>query len=73
MGSIGQMADYSFLKTNSKKKSRWNVGFVVNEKQQLFNPKVFTGCDAINRTADAISAIASDFHGCKTIDEMPSK
>jgi len=57
MAATGQMADYNFLKMNSKKKSRWNTGFVVNEKQQPGNPKVFTG----------------GFHGCKAIDELQSK
>ncbi|RLD84109.1 MAG: dihydropyrimidine dehydrogenase, partial [Bacteroidetes bacterium] len=44
--------------------------FVVNEKQQTTDPKVFAGGDAVNRTADAISAIADGFRACKAIDEM---
>ncbi len=44
--------------------------FVVNEKQQTTDPKVFAGGDAANRTADAISAIADGFRACKAIDEM---
>ncbi|NOY97377.1 MAG: hypothetical protein GXO81_13610, partial [Chlorobi bacterium] len=44
-----------------------------NEKQQTGDPKVFAGGDAVNRTADAISAIADGFRACKAIDEMLSK
>jgi NADPH-dependent glutamate synthase beta subunit-like oxidoreductase len=41
---------------------------VVNENQQTTDPKVYAGGDAVNRTADAISAIADGFRACKAID-----
>lgn len=71
MGAIGQQGDYSFLKGEFAKKINVERGrFVVNEKQQTADPKVFAGGDAANRTADAISAIADGFRACKAIDVM---
>jgi glutamate synthase (NADPH/NADH) small chain len=74
MAAIGQMGDYSFLPEEFTEKIKIERGrFVVNEKQQTGDPKVFAGGDAVNRTADAISAIADGFRACKAIDEMLSK
>jgi glutamate synthase (NADPH/NADH) small chain len=71
MGAIGQQGDYSFLEGDYEEKIKVERGrFVVNEKQQTSDPKVFAGGDAVNRTADAISAIADGFRACKAIDEM---
>jgi len=71
MAAIGQMGDYSFLGKEFEEKIKIERGrFVVNEKQQTTDPKVFAGGDAANRTADAISAIADGFRACKAIDEM---
>ncbi len=73
MAAIGQMGDYSFLPEEFLEKIKIERGrFVVNEKQQTGDPKVFAGGDAVNRTADAISAIADGFRACKAIDEMLS-
>ncbi len=74
MAAIGQMGDYSFLPEEFTDKIKIERGrFVVNEKQQTGDPKVFAGGDAVNRTADAISAIADGFRACKAIDEMLGK
>ncbi len=71
MAAIGQMGDYSFLEGEYEEKIKIERGrFVVNDKQQTTDPKVFAGGDAVNRTADAISAIADGFRACKAIDEM---
>ncbi len=70
MGAIGQQGDYAFLEEYSDKIKEERGRFVVNEKQQTTDPKVFAGGDAVNRTADAISAIADGFRACKAIDEM---
>jgi len=71
MGAIGQQGDYSFLEGEYEEKIKVERGrFVVNENQQTADPKVFAGGDAVNRTADAISAIADGFRACKAIDEM---
>ena len=71
MAAIGQMGDYSFLEGGYEEKIKIERGrFVVNDKQQTTDPKVFAGGDAVNRTADAISAIADGFRACKAIDEM---
>ncbi len=71
MAAIGQMGDYSFLEKEFEDKIKIERGrFIVNEKQQTGDPKVFAGGDAVNRTADAISAIADGFRACKAIDEM---
>ena len=73
MAAIGQMGDYSFLEKEFEDKIKIERGrFIVNEKQQTGDPKVFAGGDAVNRTADAISAIADGFRACKAIDEMLS-
>lgn len=72
MAAIGQMGDYSFL-SEFEDKIKINRGrFVTNDKQQTTDPKVFAGGDAVNSTADAISAIADGFRACKAIDEMLS-
>jgi len=71
MGAIGQQGDYSFLEGEFAENIKVERGrFVVNEKQQTGDPKIFAGGDAANRTADAISAIADGFRACKAIDEM---
>ena len=71
MAAIGQQGDYSFLEGEFAEKVKVERGrFVVNEKQQTTDPKIFAGGDAANRTADAISAIADGFRACKAIDEM---
>ena len=73
MAAIGQKGDYSFLPEELLEKIKIERGrFIVNEKQQTGDPKVFAGGDAVNRTADAISAIADGFRACKAIDEMLS-
>jgi glutamate synthase (NADPH) small chain len=71
MGAIGQQGDYSFLEGKYETKIKVERGrFVVNENQQTTDPKVFAGGDAVNKTADAISAIADGFRACKAIDDM---
>jgi len=71
MGAIGQQGDYSFLEGDFEKNIQVERGrFVVNEKQQTTDPKVFAGGDAVNRTADAISAIADGYRAVKGIEEM---
>ena len=69
MGAIGQQGDYSFLEGNFAENIKVERGrIVVNENQQTTDPKVYAGGDAVNRTADAISAIADGFKACKAID-----
>jgi len=72
IGAIGQEADYGFLEgTPYMDKIEFNRGRIVtNDKQQTSDPKIFAGGDAVNRTADAISAIADGFKAVKAIDEM---
>ena len=70
IGAIGQEADYSFLEgTTYMDKIEFNRGRIItNDKQQTADPKIFAGGDAVNRTADAISAIADGFRAVKAID-----
>ena len=68
MGAIGQQGDYSFLESYKEKIKEERGRFVVNEMQQTTDPKVFAGGDAVNRTADAISAIADGFNAVKGIE-----
>ena len=72
IGAIGQEADYSWLPENYKDKIEINRGriVVVNEYCQTKDKKVFAGGDAVNRTADAISAIADGFMAVKGISKM---
>ena len=68
MGAIGQQGDYSFLEGYAEKIKEERGRFVVNEMQQTTDSKVFAGGDAVNRAADAISAIADGFRAVKGID-----
>ena len=70
MGAIGQQGDYSFLEGYAEKIKEERGRFVVNEMQQTTDAKVFAGGDAVNRTADAISAIADGFRAVKGIEEF---
>ncbi len=72
IGAIGQEADYSWLPENFKDKIELNRGriVVVNKYNQTGDKKVFAGGDAVNRTADAISAIADGFMAVKGISKM---
>ena len=72
MVAIGQEADYSFLPEEFKKKIEINRGRIVTNPEtfQTSDPKVFAGGDSVNRTADAISAIANGFNAVKGIDKF---
>ncbi len=71
IAAIGQEADYSFFPEEIKSKINFERGrFVVNhETKQTDDPKIFAGGDAVNRTADAISAIADGFKAVKGIEK----
>ena len=74
IGAIGQEADYSFLPDEYLNKIEINRGrMVVNEQMQTADPKIFAGGDAVNRTADAISAIADGYRAVKAIEKMLMK
>ncbi len=69
IGAIGQEADYSFISEEYVDKIELNRGRIVTNKlQQTSDAKVFAGGDAVNRTADAISAIADGFRAVKGIE-----
>lgn len=69
IGAIGQEADYSFLSDEFREKIEINRGRITtNSQQQTTDPKVFAGGDAVNKTADAISAIADGFRAVKGIE-----
>lgn len=70
IGAIGQEADYSFLPEEAKEKITFERGRIVtNDMQQTSLPHVFAGGDIVNRTADAISAIADGFRAVKGIEQ----
>ncbi|MBN2668259.1 MAG: FAD-dependent oxidoreductase [Bacteroidales bacterium] len=74
IGAIGQEADYSWLPTSYQDKIKVDRGrMLTNKARQTDDPKVFAGGDAVNRTADAISAIADGFIAVKSIHEFLSK
>lgn len=72
IGAIGQEADYSFLSKEFQDKIGIERGRmkVVNEFNQTQDPKIFVGGDAVNKTADAISAIADGYKAVKGIVKM---
>ena len=71
IGAIGQEADYSFIPEKYLDKIQINRGMLItNEDKQTGDPKVFAGGDTVNKTADAISAIADGFIAVKSIDKM---
>ena len=66
IGAIGQEADYSFLTEEDMKELEIERGrVVVNEFKQTSMKNVFAGGDNVNRTMDAISAIAD---GVKAVE-----
>ena len=68
---FGQEGDYSFIPEAFQKKIQIERGrIIVNKDCQTGDPKVFAGGDSVNRTADAISAIADGFTAVKAIDKM---
>ncbi|MBN2236792.1 MAG: FAD-dependent oxidoreductase [Bacteroidales bacterium] len=74
IGAIGQEADYSFLTEEYADKIEVNRGRIVtNAQQQTSDAKVFAGGDAVNKTADAISAIADGFRAVKSIEAFLMK
>ena len=74
IGAIGQEADYSFLPDNFMEKIEIERGRMkVNEMMQTGDPKIFAGGDAVNRTADAISAIADGYKAVKAIEKWLMK
>ena len=72
IGAIGQEADYSFIPESFEKTIKRERGriLVVNEFNQTHDPKIFAGGDTVNRTADAISAIADGFKAVKGIVKL---
>ncbi|NPA45212.1 MAG: FAD-dependent oxidoreductase [Chlorobi bacterium] len=74
IGAIGQEGDYSFLPEEIMKQLKIERGrFVVNEGGQTNLSKIFAGGDSVNKTADAISAIADGFRAVKAIDKFLNK
>jgi len=74
IGAIGQEADYGFLPEEYRNKIEINRGrMVVNAEMQTADPKIFAGGDAVNRTADAISAIADGYNAVKSIEKFLMK
>jgi glutamate synthase (NADPH/NADH) small chain len=70
IAAIGQQADYSLLPEQVEKQLKIERGkIIVNEKGMTTYPGIFAGGDAVNRTADAISAIADGLKAVKGIDE----
>ncbi len=71
IGAIGQEADYSFLPEKYSEDLKTDRGrMLVDENNQTNLEKVFAGGDAVNRTADAISAIADGHRAANGIEKM---
>ncbi|MCF7793130.1 MAG: FAD-dependent oxidoreductase [Candidatus Cloacimonetes bacterium] len=69
--AIGQNADFTFLpeKLRDKIETKWDK-IVVDENGKTNIPKVFSGGDASNYKADAISAIADGHRAAMGIDKF---
>ncbi|NOZ46397.1 MAG: FAD-dependent oxidoreductase [Chlorobi bacterium] len=71
IGAIGQGADYSFLPKEFEEKLELMRGRIVTDSNMKTSlDKVFAGGDAVNRTADAISAIADGHKAAIGIEKM---
>ena len=71
VGAIGQEADYSFIPDEFQQKLTFERGRIVtNEVNQTSDEKVFAGGDSVNKTADAISAIADGYRAVKGIEAL---
>lgn len=72
IGAIGQEPDFSFIPEDVKKDlefgDKWESKIVTNEYGQTSIPWLFAGGDIVNKTADAISAIADGYKAVKGID-----
>lgn len=74
ISAIGQGADYSFLPKDLSEKIKFKRGKVItNEYCQTSIENIFAGGDIVNRTADAISAIADGHRAAKGIDKLLNK
>ena len=74
IGAIGQEADYDFIPDEFRNKMEFKWGkMLVNDDLQTAVPKIFAGGDAVNSTADAISAIADGFNAVKSIEKFLMK
>jgi glutamate synthase (NADPH/NADH) small chain len=71
IGAIGQEANYTFLPEKFAQQLELKRGrMVVNKYNQTSVEKVFAGGDAVNQTADAISAIADGHRAADGIEKM---
>jgi NADPH-dependent glutamate synthase beta subunit-like oxidoreductase len=71
IGAIGQGAAYEFIGETWLNKLKLNRGRVVTDNHNKTSlPKLFAGGDAVNKTADAISAIADGHRAAIGIDKM---
>lgn len=71
IGAIGQEANYTFLPDDLAEKMEIKRGRMqVDKFNRTTIPKIFAGGDAVNRTADAISAIADGHRAAEGIDRM---
>ncbi|HGY54595.1 MAG TPA: 4Fe-4S dicluster domain-containing protein [Caldithrix abyssi] len=71
IGAIGQEADYSFLPERIKEKLEIERGRIkVNEYKQTTIDYIFAGGDTVNRTMDAISAIADGVKAVEGIERF---
>ena len=70
IGAIGQSALYDFMDEYKEKlDTKWGR-MLVNENQETSIPKLFAGGDAVNNTADAISAIADGHKAADAIRKL---
>ena len=70
IAAIGQQADYSFIPEEYMEKLVVERGRLkVDASQQTTLPGLFAGGDTVNRTADAISAIADGYRAADGIDK----
>lgn len=74
IGAIGQEGYYDFLGTKWLERLKMERGRVVTDQNmQTSVARLYAGGDSVNRTADAISAIADGHQAAKGIDALLSE
>jgi NADPH-dependent glutamate synthase beta subunit-like oxidoreductase len=71
IGAIGQEAQYTFLPEKFEQQLELKRGrMVVDKNNKTTIDKIYAGGDAVNNTADAISAIADGHRAANGIEKM---
>ncbi|MFH2095119.1 MAG: FAD-dependent oxidoreductase, partial [Bacteroidota bacterium] len=71
IGAIGQETDFALLNDEWMNKLEVSKGRIVTNSDRMTSiEKLFAGGDSVNKTADAISAIADGYKAARGIDKL---